>query len=140
MTIEDVPQVALIEKECFSLPWSEEALKASLIQNYSYFVVAEVDNDIVGYGSVYVVVGEAEIINIAVKESYRGNGVGKVIVMSLIKEAKHRGAKKFFLEVRESNVTAIHLYEKCGFEKNGIRKNFYEKPIENAVIMWKNEQ
>lgn len=140
MTSDDAVAVAEIEKECFSLPWSAEALVASLQQNYSYFVVACVGEDIVGYGGVYVVAGEAEIINVAVKSAYRGNGIGKELVMALLAEAVNRNAKTAFLEVRESNHTAIALYERCGFEKNGIRKNFYEKPVENAVIMWKNEQ
>lgn len=140
MTAEDGADVAKIELECFSLPWSEEALIASLQQNYSYFVVACTDESIIGYGGVYVVAGEAEIINIAVKSEYRGKGVGKELVMALLQEAKKRDAKNTFLEVRESNINAIALYEKCGFKKNGIRKNFYEKPVENAVIMWKKEQ
>ncbi len=140
MTVDDALAVEELEKECFSLPWSAQALVASLNQSYSYFVVACIGEDIVGYGSVYVVAGEAEIINIAVKSTHRSNGVGKKLVMELLAEAGRRDAKRAFLEVRESNLPAIALYEKCGFEKNGIRRNFYEKPVENAVIMWKNEQ
>lgn len=137
MKNEDADAVAMIEQECFSLPWSKEALLASMSQSYSYFVVAKTDDDIAGYGAIYVVAGEGEIINIAVKGEYRRCGIGEAIVKDLLHEGKVRQAEKVFLEVRESNDAAIALYERCGFEKQGIRKNFYEKPIENAVIMWK---
>jgi len=137
MKNEDADAVAMIEQECFSLPWSKEALLASMAQSYSYFVVAKTEDDIAGYGAIYVVAGEGEIINIAVKGEYRRCGIGEAIVKDLLQEGKKRQAEKVFLEVRESNVAAIALYERCGFEKQGIRKNFYEKPTENAVIMWK---
>ena len=137
MVTEDVKKVAMIEQECFSLPWSEEALLESMLQNYSYFVVAQAGEDIAGYGAIYVVAGEGEIINIAVKSDCRRNGIGEAIVKALLVESEKRQAESVILEVRQSNESAISLYERCGFEKQGIRKNFYEKPVENAVIMWK---
>lgn len=140
MIAEDIPKVADIEKECFSMPWSKEALLESFKQDYSYFVVAKVDDNVAGYGGIYIVGDEAEIINIAVSGKYRGAGIGKKIVMSLLDKSNEKNAASTILEVRSSNATAIALYEKCGFEKIGIRKNFYEKPVEDAVIMWKEKQ
>ncbi len=140
MTIEDVCEVENLEQECFSLPWSKNAIIESLSLQHSVFVVAVLEGEIIGYGGVYVVCGEAEITNIAVGSKYRKQGVGRAIVERIVEESVKRDSDTILLEVRESNMAAIHLYEKCGFEKIGTRKNFYEKPVENAVIMWKKVQ
>lgn len=140
MTIEDVDAVEKLEKQCFSLPWSKEAILESFSQQHAVFVVAQLDERIVGYGGVYVLYDEAEITNIAVDSNYRKMGVGGALLSEIVNESVQKGAKTILLEVRESNIAAINLYEKHGFEKIGTRKNFYEKPLEDAVIMWKKEQ
>ncbi len=140
MTIKDIEAVAFLELECFSVPWSKEALEESFAQSHSYFVVAEIDEIIVGYGGVYILYEDAEITNIAVTPLCRKQGIGELLVKDIIRSAVEKGAKSILLEVRQSNVAAIGLYEKCGFETIGTRKNFYEKPVEDAVIMWNKKQ
>ena len=134
---EDVLVVAEIEKECFSKPWSEKAIKTEINNDLSYFVVAKVENEVVGYGGMYSVMGEGYIYNIAVKFKYRRFGIGKDIVNELVNYSKNKNLKFLSLEVRKSNTPAINLYSNCGFEYAGNRKNFYTNPIEDAIIMTK---
>lgn len=134
---EDVLVVAEIEKECFSKPWSEKAIKTEINNDLSYFIVAKVGNEVVGYGGMYSVMGEGYIYNIAVKFKYRRFGIGKDIVNELVNYSKNKNLKFLSLEVRKSNTPAINLYSSCGFEYAGNRKNFYTNPIEDAIIMTK---
>ena len=80
---------------------------------------------------------EADITNVAVREEYRAQGVGRAMLEALMEGGKERGISRFTLEVRVSNIPALHLYESLGFVSAGIRKNFYDLPKEDAVIMWK---
>ena len=134
---EDVLVVAEIEKECFSKPWSEKAIKTEINNDLSYFVVAKVGNEVVGYGGMYSVMGEGYIYNIAVKRKYRKFGIGTNIVNELVNYSKNKNLKFLSLEVRKSNAPTINLYSNCGFEYVGNRKNFYTDPIEDAIIMTK---
>lgn len=134
---EDVLVVAEIEKECFSKPWSEKAIKTEINNDLSYFVVAKVGNEVVGYGGMYSVMGEGYIYNIAVKRKYRKFGIGTNIVNELVNYSKIKSLNFLSLEVRKSNTPAINLYSNCGFEKVGNRKNFYTNPLEDAIIMTK---
>lgn len=134
---EDVLMVAEIEKECFSKPWSEEAIKAAINDDLSHFIVAKIGNEVVGYGGMYSVMGEGYIYNIAVKRKYRKFGIGTNIVNELVNYSKNKNLKFLSLEVRKSNTPAINLYSNCGFEKVGNRKNFYTNPLEDAIIMTK---
>ena len=132
----DLDKVAAMEKEIFSMPWSKESFRESLSQNYSYFFVAEED-DILGYCGVHNFGGDGEITNVAVDKNARGQGVATKMLHYAMEETKKIGVEAFTLEVRISNTKAIGLYEKLGFENKGIRKNFYENPVEDAMIMWK---
>jgi len=134
MTFEDVKTVAQIEKECFSLPWSEASFEDSLAREDTVFLVCE-DLDVVGYIGMYLSFEEGEITNVAVTPSYRQRGCGNLLIQAIKEEAKARAAESVILEVRVSNVPAISLYKKHGFEEIGIRKNFYEHPSEDAIIM-----
>ena len=136
MTENDLDKVAAMEKEIFSMPWSKESFRESLLQNYSYFFVAEED-DILGYCGVHNFGGDGEITNVAVDKNARGQGVATKMLHYAMEETKKIGVEAFTLEVRVSNTNAIGLYEKLGFENKGIRKNFYENPVEDAMIMWK---
>ena len=134
---EDVLMVAEIEKECFSTPWSEKAIKAVINDDLSHFIVAKIGNEVVGYGGMYSVMGEGYIYNIAVKRKYRKFGIGTNIVNELVNYSKIKSLNFLSLEVRKSNTPAINLYSNCGFEKVGNRKNFYTNPLEDAIIMTK---
>lgn len=138
MRKEDVEEVLEIEKLSFSTPWSKEAFISEVTKNScAKYIVAEVDNKIVGYGGFWVVVDEGHITNIAVHPEYRSKGIGSKIMEGLIDLAKKNGITAMTLEVRESNITAQHLYAKYGFRQLGRRKRYYQDNNEDAIIMWK---
>lgn len=130
-----VGEIARLEKECFSTPWSEAGLKNELNNAFARFFVATRKGEIAGYIGAHNVLGEVYITNVAVFEKYRRNGVAKRLIDTLLETVKEENGEFVTLEVRASNISAISLYEKCGFEKVGERKSFYEKPRENAVLM-----
>ena len=137
MQPEDLSQVCEIEKENFSLPWSEKSFLESMERTDTVFLVALMNEEVAGYVGCYCIAGTGEITNVAVKTSHRRKGIGGKLLEKLYEEGALLDTQEFFLEVRESNEAAIGLYLRQGFEKEGLRKNFYEKPVENAVIMWK---
>ncbi len=129
--------LALLEKQCFSVPWSEKALRAELEKDNSRFFVAITKNEVSGYIGANNVLGEVYIDNIAVFYNYRGFGIGTALLKHLIKVSEDENCEFITLEVRESNIVARKLYEKLGFQNLGVRKNFYEQPKEDAVIYTK---
>ena len=136
MTAEDIPAVVEIEKECFSLPWSEKSFAESIAREDTIFLVCVDNTDaITGYIGMYVSFDEASITNVAVASQFRKKGCGEQLVIAAKEAAKAAGAESIFLEVRVSNAPAISLYKKQGFENLGIRKKFYEHPVEDAIIM-----
>ena len=135
MSPSHVGEIARLEKECFSTPWSEDGLKSELNNAFARFFVATYAGEIAGYVGAHNVLGEVYITNVAVFEKFRRNGVAKKLIDALLESAKAENGNFVTLEVRKSNIPAVSLYEKCGFEKVGERKNFYEKPRENAVLM-----
>lgn len=141
MTMQDVVQVAAIEKECFSMPWSEQSLIDSVMREDTLFLVCEDDasddtqTKVVGYIGMYLSFEEADITNVAVSPLHRKKGYGEALVSKTMELAKEKQLEMILLEVRKSNVPAISLYKKMGFEELGIRKNFYEHPVEDAIIM-----
>lgn len=137
MALEDVKQVAAIEENTFSVPWSEQAFADSLALEHTIFIVAEQQGEIAGYCGMYTSFQEGEIVNVAVAQKYRRQGIGSKLLQFLFFESLKSDVTSFFLEVRKSNEPAIHLYECFGFKEIGIRKNFYEKPREDAIVMWK---
>lgn len=134
MTAEDVPAVALIEKECFSEPWSAQGFLDGM-DNSAVFLVAVDEDMIVGYIGMYVMIPEGEITNVAVAKEARGGGTGVALVEAMQQWAAEHGVERIVLEVRVSNDPAIHVYEKKGFTTIGVRKNFYRLPTEDAGIM-----
>ena len=136
MTEADLDKVAEMEKEVFSMPWSKESFRDSLSQSYSYFFVAQ-EGTILGYCGIHNLGGDGEITNVAVDKTVRGRGIATKMLLYAMEEMIKEGVEAFTLEVRVSNEPAIKLYEKLGFENKGIRKNFYENPVEDAMIMWK---
>lgn len=136
----DLDAVCQIEEETFSLPWSKKSFAESILLYHTIFLVAELNGLVAGYCGCYQSLEEAEIVNVAVKKELRGLGIGRKMLTELMNLGKGQGVFAYTLEVRVSNHTAIHLYESLGFESIGIRKNFYEKPTENAMIMWRQWQ
>lgn len=136
MTETDLDKVAAMEKQIFSTPWSKQNFAESLTKAYSHFYVAVLD-DIVGYCGVHNLGGDGEITNVAVDGQYRGKGIAYEMLSYVMEDVSNKGVEAFTLEVRVSNTPAIKLYKKLGFENHGIRKNFYDNPTEDAMIMWK---
>jgi ribosomal-protein-alanine N-acetyltransferase len=129
--------LALLEKQCFSVPWSENALRMELTKENSRFFVAVIKNEVLGYIGANNVLGEVYIDNIAVFSNFRGLGVATTLLNHLISVSKEEKCDLVTLEVRESNTIARKLYEKLGFKNVGVRKNFYDQPKEDGIIYTK---
>lgn len=137
MQEKDLDQVCQIEEDNFSMPWSRQAFLDSIRHPEQLYLVAEQDERIRGYCGMWIVLEEGQINNVAVDRKFRRQGVASAMFEAFLKQGYEMGARRFTLEVRESNQSAIALYEKFSFQNVGIRKNFYDKPVEHAVIMWK---
>lgn len=129
--------VADLEKETFFDPWSEKSLELFLTQDA--FCALCMDGDkLASYCTVTTVLDEAQIINVATSNSYKGRGKASSVLEFVFDECKKRKITSISLEVREGNIAAISLYEKLGFAVAGKRKDFYKNPRENALVMIKN--
>ena len=136
---EDAPEVAAIEAATFSEPWSLESfIKETEEKDHVYLVAEGDDGSICGYCGCWIVAGEGQIYNVAVKSEMRGRGIGKKLMTELLSECEKAGVSAFTLEVRKGNEPAKALYHSLGFEDAGIRKDFYDLPKEDAIIMWRN--
>ena len=135
MTEWDCRAVAELEKQLFSMPWSEEGFKSAVAIVQNVFLVAEEDDRILGYIGMYFTMDEGEITNVAVAPVERCHGVGGMLLTELLKIAENKGVARIVLEVRASNDSAIRLYERNGFVQCGMRKGFYEFPKEDAYVM-----
>lgn len=133
----DIKRVAEIEKSIFSLPWSEESFLDAANQEHNIYLVCEMNGEIAGYCGLWTVLGEGNITNMAVDEKYRKCGIGTVLMNALELLGQKMDVSVFFLEVRESNIPAQKLYEKSGYREIGRRKRFYERPVEDAIVMSK---
>jgi len=138
MQPKDLIAVSVIEKISFSIPWTKNAFLIEISDNRcARYFVAHIDDVVIGYGGMWVMIDEAHITNIAVHPSYRKMGVGYSILSALTDEALKNGAELMTLEVRVSNSEAINLYSRIGFEAQGIRRRYYSDNDEDALIMWK---
>ena len=139
MNLADVDCVCVLEEMAFSMPWHKESF-IEMIENKDalYLVADDEQAGIIGCCGVRSIVGEGDISNVVVHPDYRKKGVAYRMLGELISRGeKEFGITEFTLEVRCSNMAAIRLYEKLGFVSEGVRKNFYEEPVEDALIMWK---
>lgn len=139
MTDKDVKGVFDISNASFSIPWSIESINGELNNPLAKYIVArdEINDLVVGFVGIWIVVGEGNITNIAVHPDYRGNGIGDKLLSSLINLCSDLNCTLINLEVRESNYKAQNLYKKFGFNIDGIRKGYYEDNKENAILMSK---
>ena len=132
-----VPQIAALEKLCFSDPWSENSIASELNNPLSLWLVAMDGEAVVGYIGSQSVMGESDMMNVAVHPDHRRKGYAEALVLALIEELKKQGNTSLALEVRASNEPAKALYEKLGFSLVGRRPNYYRNPREDALILKK---
>lgn len=135
---DDVDDVLIVEKLSFSIPWSKNAFIEEVTNNkFARYIIAKVNGKTVGYAGLWKVFDEGHITNVAVHPEYRRNGVGFMLVKSLMALAVEEEITRMTLEVRRSNISAQNLYIKFGFKVEGFRKEYYADNKEDAIIMWK---
>lgn len=137
MLVEDLDQVMEIEEDLFSVPWTREGFLTYLMKKDTMFFVVEEKEKILGFCSMMTVLDEGDILNVAVRRDRQKEGIGQFLVDSILRMADMQGIRLVHLEVREGNRTARRLYERLGFKEDGLRRNYYEDPVENAVLMTK---
>ena len=137
MKEQHVQQIAELEKMCFRDPWSENSIASELNNRLSLWFVAVQEEQVIGYVGSQTVLGETDMMNIAVHPNYRKQGVGTELIEHLIEALALRGSHSLMLEVRISNEAAISVYKKLGFTEVGCRKNYYRNPKEDALILRK---
>lgn len=132
-----MPQIAQLETICFSDPWSENSIAQELTNPLSFWLVAVEDDKVAGYIGSQTVMGETDMMNVAVHPDFRRRGIAQELIQSLVEVLKARQSHCLTLEVRASNTPAIKLYEKLGFSQVGKRPGYYRKPKEDALILRK---
>ena len=132
-----VAQIAQLEKRCFSDPWSENSIRSELTGRHSLRVVALDGDTVAGYIGSQSVLGESDMMNVAVAPEYRRRGIAQALILELIRRLSQQGNRSLMLEVRASNTPAITLYHKLGFAQVGRRPNYYRNPKEDALILRK---
>jgi [ribosomal protein S18]-alanine N-acetyltransferase len=136
----DIDAVHALERTCFSDPWSRQSLEHELDRATSFFVVAvsaavDAPEVVVGYAIAHAAADEAELANVAVSPAQRGQGLGAMMVRGLLDQVRGAGAHDCWLEVRASNTAARRLYAQLGFDDVGLRKRYYARPEEDAIVM-----
>ncbi len=137
MSYSDLPEVYAIETGCFTLPWSLGSFRYELEHTQSILKVAVLSEKIVGYICVRIILETAHILNLAALPELRLRGIGSALLQDVLEELRtlKPAVKYVTLEVRKSNIPAIRLYKKFGFNITGKRHNYYHMPDEDAVIM-----
>lgn len=135
MTLTDVNTIKNNLISDFDNFWTYQILKEELESENSSYLIAKMNDEIIGFAGIKVVLDEADIMNIVVRRNYRNHGIGTLLLESLISLAKRLNLNSLSLEVSEENLPAIHLYQKFGFESLGVRKNYYQD--KNGIIMTK---
>lgn len=133
----DIPQLADLERLCFSDPWSVSAFEYELNNPLSLWLVAVEGNTVTGYVGTQTVIDESDMMNIAVHPDFRRQKIAENLILHLISLLDVRQSKSLTLEVRVSNTPAISLYEKMGFVQVGCRRGYYRNPREDAYILRK---
>ena len=133
----DLDALEALEKACFSLPWTRAQLKSELPDARHEFLVAEAEGEVLGYIGMMTVLDEGYISNVAVAPAYRRRGLGRALVRQMLRRASDRELSFVTLEVRAHNESAISLYASEGFGAVGLRRDYYERPREDALLMTK---
>jgi ribosomal-protein-alanine N-acetyltransferase len=137
----DLDGVLAVEAESFSNPWTRD-MYAWELQNRAVchiYVVRTAQDPVAGFCAFWFVFDEIHINNVAVLPRWRGRGLGTALMQHVLAEARRLGARRATLEVRASNVEAIRLYERLGFHVEATRRNYYSNPVEDALILWRDE-
>lgn len=134
LTAADAGHMASLERECFSLPWSEEQCRRAFAQKAFAAFGLQDQQELFAYVSLYHAVPEMEIINLAVRASLRRQGLGTRLLATVLQVARKMGIQRVLLEVRRGNLPAIALYESAGFREQGIRKHYYPDTGEDALV------
>ena len=127
--------ILAIENASFTCPWSEKSFLDAFDAETVTIYAAEEDGQLVGFSCLLVVEDEAEVLNIASAPEFRRRGAGQALLSRMLSDCEARGVSAVYLEVRESNAPARGLYQKSGFCEIGVRRNYYDRPKENAVLM-----
>jgi ribosomal-protein-alanine N-acetyltransferase len=132
----DLPDVAAIEQKSYAFPWSENIFRDCLRVGYTCRAL-DLSGQIIGYGVMSLGAGEAHVLNVCVRDEYRSLGFGRRLLEHLLERAQSSGVNEAFLEVRPSNLAAIRLYQRLGFEQIGIRRGYYQAPDgrEDAIVL-----
>lgn len=138
MKKEDLKKILILERGGFSRPWSEKAFLEELSSRQALCLTAEFEGEPVGYCGFFFAGEEADLCRILVEEKMRKQGLGEMLLKEGLRRLEEKMVEMVFLEVRESNAPAIRLYQKMGFQKISVRKNYYKEPEENAIVMFKN--
>ena len=136
MTLADVPAVHRLEEAIFSMPWSEKDFVYEMTENkVARYLVIEEAGEIIAFAGAHIILDQAHVTNIAVRQDCRGRGLGRMITRALMQYASNLGAEYLTLEVRQSNAAAQNLYKSLGFVKVNVRKRYYEDTGEDAWLM-----
>lgn len=135
--IEKIKNIAALEHEVFSNPWTLEMIQSSMTSDFDRVEVLEKDGVFQGYVIYSVVCDSADLLRIAARPEYRRQGVGTVLMDRMIKACESAEVQNIFLEVRQSNAPAIGMYDRFGFKEISRRKRYYTSPVEDCIVMQK---
>ena len=135
MTLVDLENIKNILSSDFDEFWNHNVFKEELQSENSKYLLAKLNNEIIGFAGIKIIIDKADIMNIVTKKAVRNRGVGTLLLSKIIYLCKKLNLNSISLEVNEINKSAIHLYENFGFEKVGNRKNYYNSS--NAILMTK---
>lgn len=132
----DVPRVAALEVASFTAPWKADTFEQLLDRSGCHLLVLDDgDEGVVAYAVLWCILDQGELANLAVADTHRGRGLGRRLLDQVMDRARETGVESLYLEVRVSNEAAIELYRSAGFKDVGFRKKYYDKPVEDALIM-----
>ena len=131
----DLDEVMLIERRSFGAPWEESTFRGLMRRPSAALFVAELEDRVAGFAVLWFAADEGELGDLAVHPDLRGLGIGSELLELSVREARHRGSRYLYLEVREGNPAAQRLYERAGFEVVGVREGYYSAPVEDAIVM-----